>query len=69
MAVDGWSKLTGHDVIDLAKKCEGYGVESIIYTDIGRDGMLSGINIEATGQAGAGTAYSGYRQRRPVDHG
>ncbi|HET7775605.1 MAG TPA: 1-(5-phosphoribosyl)-5-[(5-phosphoribosylamino)methylideneamino]imidazole-4-carboxamide isomerase [Azospira sp.] len=48
VAVDGWSKLTGHDVIDLAKKYEDYGVESIIYTDIGRDGMLSGINIEAT---------------------
>ena len=48
VAVDGWSKLTGHDVIDLAKKCEDYGVEGIIYTDIGRDGMLTGINIEAT---------------------
>jgi len=48
VAVDGWSKLTGHDVIDLAKKYEDYGVEGIIYTDIGRDGMLSGINIEAT---------------------
>jgi phosphoribosylformimino-5-aminoimidazole carboxamide ribotide isomerase len=40
--------MTGHDVIDLAKKYEDYGVEAIIYTDIGRDGMLSGINIEAT---------------------
>jgi phosphoribosylformimino-5-aminoimidazole carboxamide ribotide isomerase len=48
VATDGWSKLTGHEVIDLAKKFEGYGIESIIYTDIGRDGMLSGINIEAT---------------------
>ncbi len=48
VAVDGWSKLTGHDVIDLAKKSEDYGVEGIIYTDIGRDGMLTGINIEAT---------------------
>ena len=48
VAVDGWSKLTGHDVIDLAKKCQDYGVEGIIYTDIGRDGMLSGINIDAT---------------------
>ena len=48
VAVDGWSKLTGHDVIDLARKFEDYGVEAIIYTDIGRDGMLSGINIEAT---------------------
>ena len=48
VAVDGWSKLTGHDVVDLAKKFEDYGVESVIYTDIGRDGMLSGVNIEAT---------------------
>lgn len=48
VAVDGWSKVTGHDVVDLAKKFEDYGVEAIIYTDIGRDGMLSGVNIEAT---------------------
>ena len=48
VAVDGWSKLTGHDVVDLAQKFEDYGVESIIYTDIGRDGMLTGVNIEAT---------------------
>jgi phosphoribosylformimino-5-aminoimidazole carboxamide ribotide isomerase len=48
VATDGWSKLTGHEVVDLAKKFEDWGVESIIYTDIGRDGMLSGINVEAT---------------------
>jgi phosphoribosylformimino-5-aminoimidazole carboxamide ribotide isomerase len=48
VAVEGWSKLTGHDVADLAKKFEDYGVEAILYTDIGRDGMLSGVNIEAT---------------------
>jgi phosphoribosylformimino-5-aminoimidazole carboxamide ribotide isomerase len=48
VAVDGWSKITGHDVVDLAKRFEDYGVESIIYTDIGRDGMLNGVNIEAT---------------------
>jgi len=48
IAVDGWSKVTGHDVIDLAKEFEGYGVEAIIHTDISRDGMLNGINIEAT---------------------
>jgi len=48
VATDGWSKLTKHDVIDLGKKFEDFGVESIIYTDIGRDGMLTGINIEAT---------------------
>lgn len=48
VATDGWSKMTGHDVIDLAKKYEDYGVEAVVYTDIGRDGMLSGVNVEAT---------------------
>jgi phosphoribosylformimino-5-aminoimidazole carboxamide ribotide isomerase len=48
VAVEGWSKLTGHDVVDLAKKFEEYGIEALVYTDIGRDGMMSGINIEAT---------------------
>src|SRR5690606_30553809 len=48
VATDGWSKLTKHDVLDLGRKFEDYGVESIIYTDIGRDGMLTGVNIEAT---------------------
>jgi phosphoribosylformimino-5-aminoimidazole carboxamide ribotide isomerase len=48
VATDGWSKLTGHDVVDLAKRFQDYGVEAVIYTDIGRDGMMTGINIEAT---------------------
>jgi phosphoribosylformimino-5-aminoimidazole carboxamide ribotide isomerase len=48
VATDGWSKLTGHEVVDLALKFQDYGVEGVIYTDIGRDGMLTGINIEAT---------------------
>jgi phosphoribosylformimino-5-aminoimidazole carboxamide ribotide isomerase len=48
VAVDGWSKMTGHDVIDLAKKFEDYGVEAVVYTDIGRDGMMSGVNVDAT---------------------
>ena len=48
VATDGWSKLTGHDVLDLAIKFEDYGVEAILYTDIGRDGMLSGVNLDAT---------------------
>ncbi len=48
VAVDGWSKMTGHDVVDLAKKYEDYGIEALVYTDIGRDGMLTGVNIEAT---------------------
>ena len=48
VATDGWSKMTGHDVVDLARKFEDYGVEAIVYTDIGRDGMLSGVNVDAT---------------------
>ena len=48
VATDGWSKMTKHDVIDIAKKFEGYGVEAVVYTDISRDGMLSGVNLEAT---------------------
>jgi phosphoribosylformimino-5-aminoimidazole carboxamide ribotide isomerase len=48
VAVEGWSKMTRHDVVDLARKFQDYGVEAIIYTDIGRDGMLSGINVDAT---------------------
>lgn len=48
VAVDGWSKLTHHDVVDLARRFQDYGVESVIYTDIGRDGMMSGVNIDAT---------------------
>jgi phosphoribosylformimino-5-aminoimidazole carboxamide ribotide isomerase len=48
VAVEGWSKMTGHEVADLAKKFEDYGAEALIYTDIGRDGMMNGVNIEAT---------------------
>ena len=48
VATDGWSKLTGHDVVDLARRFQDYGVEAVIHTDIGRDGMLRGMNIEAT---------------------
>jgi phosphoribosylformimino-5-aminoimidazole carboxamide ribotide isomerase len=48
VAIDGWSKLSGHDVIDLAQRWQNDGVEAIIYTDIGRDGMMNGVNVEAT---------------------
>jgi len=48
VAIDGWSKLSGHDVVDLARKYQDDGVEAIIYTDIGRDGMMGGVNIDAT---------------------
>jgi len=48
VAIDGWSKLSNHDVIDLAQHFERDGVESIVYTDISRDGMMQGVNVEAT---------------------
>jgi phosphoribosylformimino-5-aminoimidazole carboxamide ribotide isomerase len=48
VAIEGWSKMSGHDVVDLAKKFEDYGLEALVYTDIGRDGMMGGVNIEAT---------------------
>jgi len=48
VATDGWSKLSGHEVIELARQFVDDGVQAIIYTDIGRDGMLRGINVDAT---------------------
>ena len=48
VAIDGWSKLSRHDVIDIAQHFEQDGVEAIVYTDIGRDGMMSGVNVEST---------------------
>ncbi len=48
VAIEGWSKLSHHDVIDLAQQFEGDGVDAIVYTDIGRDGMMNGVNVEAT---------------------
>mgnify|MGYP001022075351 FL=1 len=48
LAVDGWSKLSKHDLIDLAQHFENDGVHAIIYTDISKDGMMQGANIELT---------------------
>lgn len=48
VAIDGWSKLSHHDVADLAKHFENDGVEAIIFTDISRDGMMGGVNVEST---------------------
>ena len=48
LATDGWSKLSHHDATDMAKRFEDEGVAAIIFTDIGRDGMLSSVNIDAT---------------------
>jgi phosphoribosylformimino-5-aminoimidazole carboxamide ribotide isomerase len=48
VAIDGWSKLSKHDVVDMAQHFENDGVAAIVYTDIGRDGMMSGVNVEST---------------------
>ncbi|MBT8116786.1 MAG: 1-(5-phosphoribosyl)-5-[(5-phosphoribosylamino)methylideneamino]imidazole-4-carboxamide isomerase [Gammaproteobacteria bacterium] len=48
VAIDGWSKLSNHSVIDLAQRFEQDGVEAIVFTDIGRDGMMSGVNLDST---------------------
>ena len=48
VAIDGWSKLSNHDVIDMAQHFERDGVEAIVYTDISRDGMMQGVNVDAT---------------------
>jgi phosphoribosylformimino-5-aminoimidazole carboxamide ribotide isomerase len=47
LAIQGWSKLSQHKVIDMAKQFTDEGVEAIVYTDIARDGMMSGVNLEA----------------------
>lgn len=48
VAIDGWSKLSNHDAIDMARRFEHDGVVAIVYTDISRDGMMSGVNVEST---------------------
>jgi phosphoribosylformimino-5-aminoimidazole carboxamide ribotide isomerase len=48
VAIEGWSKLSHHAVIDMAQRFEQDGVEAIVFTDIGRDGMMSGVNVDST---------------------
>lgn len=48
VAIDGWATVTDHLVMDLARRFEQDGVSAVVYTDIGRDGMLNGPNVEAT---------------------
>jgi phosphoribosylformimino-5-aminoimidazole carboxamide ribotide isomerase len=48
IAIDGWSKLSHHSAIDMARRFEQDGVEAIVFTDIGRDGMMTGINVQST---------------------
>ncbi len=48
VAIDGWATVTNHEVTELSRRFEQDGVSAIVYTDIGRDGMLTGPNVEAT---------------------
>ncbi len=48
VAVEGWSKLSRHDAVDMARRFEEAGVEALVFTDIGRDGMMKGVNTGAT---------------------
>ena len=48
VAIDGWSKLSHHDVVDLAQHFEADGVAAIVFTDVTRDGMMQGLNVEST---------------------
>lgn len=48
VATDGWAEVTEVKAADLAKQFESDGVSSIVYTDIDRDGMMQGVNVEAT---------------------
>lgn len=48
VAINGWAEITDHPVTDLARRFENDGVSAIVYTDIGRDGMMQGVNVDAT---------------------
>ncbi len=48
VATEGWSKMSHHDVIDMAKHFENDGVAAIVYTDISKDGMMQGASVEST---------------------
>jgi len=53
VAIDGWSKLSHHDVVDMAQHFEADGVAAIVFTDISRDGMMQGLNVESTAELSA----------------
>ena len=48
VATEGWAELSDVPVVDLARRFEDAGVASLLFTDIGRDGLLKGVNIDAT---------------------
>ena len=50
VAIDGWSKLSHHDVVDMAQHFESDGVAALVFTDISRDGMMQGLNVDSTAE-------------------
>lgn len=48
VAIDGWAEITDVKAVDLARQFASDGVSSIVYTDIARDGMMQGVNVEQT---------------------
>jgi phosphoribosylformimino-5-aminoimidazole carboxamide ribotide isomerase len=53
VAVEGWREASDRTALDLARQCAGWGAAAIIYTDISRDGMMEGPNVEATAELAA----------------
>ena len=56
VAVEGWLEASDLAALDLARRCAGWGAAAIVYTDISRDGMLEGPNVEATAELAAAVA-------------
>jgi phosphoribosylformimino-5-aminoimidazole carboxamide ribotide isomerase len=56
VAVEGWLRDSDRTALDLARQCAGWGAAAIIYTDISRDGMMAGPNVEATAELAAAVA-------------
>lgn len=56
VATDGWAEVSEIQVTELAKRFEQDGISAIVYTDIARDGMMQGVNVEATAALGRATA-------------
>jgi phosphoribosylformimino-5-aminoimidazole carboxamide ribotide isomerase len=63
VATHGWQSTSSVDAIELGHRMQALGVTRIVYTDISRDGMLSGVNLDLTSRLGDVTGPQGDRQR------
>ena len=68
VATEGWADVSDVRVEDLARRFEDAGVAALLFTDVGRDGLLKGCNVEATVALGARGRHSGDRERRGRGH-